>query len=282
MKFNDLNIPVGFMTDQHIRLSLNEGFLIDRGSWEDEFVRHASYTLRIGDHVEIANAVRANVEEDRHFERHDLSLGQHVELYPGDTAKLYSMEVIRLPESVLAFTVSRGLMFFESLVPENTYVDPGFSGNLYTTVTNLSNRVIRLDYGDPIARLFFYRLTVDVEESYRKGSTKGLKQRLNSRRATHLGTELECHRSTRGEIISDIRRLPVAGNQIAEVLRRQDRLIAGVTVFAVLLPIFLYLAFTIPFFHKELGSLVSTLLAYLISAVCGKVAPWAWERVKKA
>ena len=63
-------------------------------------------------------------------------------------------------------------MFFEALVPENTYVDPGFNGSLYTTVTNLSHRVVRLHYNDPIARLFFYHLSDSVEEPYVEGLAK--------------------------------------------------------------------------------------------------------------
>jgi len=72
-----------------------------------------------------------------------------IELHPGDTALLYSQENLRLPTFVLGFTVSRGLLFAEALSPENTYVDPGFMGHLYTTVTNLSNRVVRLESGLP-------------------------------------------------------------------------------------------------------------------------------------
>ena len=75
---------------------------------------------------------------------------------------------------MLAFTVARGLMFFEALVPENTYADPGFRESLYVTVTNLSNRIIRLSYGDPMARFFFYRLEGDVEEPFRREAARGI------------------------------------------------------------------------------------------------------------
>ncbi len=65
--FEELGVPSGFMTDRQIKRSLVNGHLIQSGSWEKEFIRHASYTLRIGDRVEIADASSANVDKERHF-----------------------------------------------------------------------------------------------------------------------------------------------------------------------------------------------------------------------
>lgn len=174
------DIPVGFLTDSHIEALLNDKKPIVPNTWEKASIRHASYTLRIGDRVEIAHASKANIDERRDFLVRDLRPGEYVELSPGDTAKLYSIEILDLPDDILAFTVARGLLYVEALVPENTYADPGFEGTLFTTVTNLSNRVVRLKYGDPIARAFFFHLAEPVHESFRKGSSKGIIQRLES------------------------------------------------------------------------------------------------------
>ena len=170
--FDQLLIPQGFLTDAQIRIALENEDLIVPGSWDAGCIRHASYTLRLGTKVEIASASRANVEEERDFAVKDLHAGDHFDLNPGDTAKLYSIEMLRLPDCVLGFTVARGLMFFESLIPENTYVDPGFNGPLYTTVTNLSHRIVRLYHNDPIARLFLYRLSEPVGQSYQQGAAR--------------------------------------------------------------------------------------------------------------
>jgi deoxycytidine triphosphate deaminase len=279
--FNELNIPLGFMTDHQIKLALENGFLIQNGSWEAGFVRHASYTLRIGDRIEIAHATAANIEEERYFKRIDLSPTSSVELRPGDTAKLYSIEVLNLPQSVLAFTVARGLMFFESLVPENTYVDPGFTGNLYTTVTNLSNRNIHLDYGDPITRLFFYKLAEDVEESYIKGSAKGLKQRLKSSRATALGTEDECRKAGRADIIKELRQIPLGGTQMAALAQKEFNLTLALFLFALLWPPLFFLGNTNAWLLHTFGRAISNVGSVVASFGLSKLVPYAWERLRR-
>src|SRR4030095_11707407 len=124
--FAELIPQHGFLNDRQIAASLDHAYLIVPGTFEKAGIRHASYTLRLGNKVEIAAAARANREETRNFHVQDLIVGQSIELQPGDTAKLYSIEILDLPNDVLAFTVARGLMYFESLVPENTYADPGF------------------------------------------------------------------------------------------------------------------------------------------------------------
>ncbi len=182
-----LPIPQGFLTDAQIRLALENEDLIVPGSWDANCIRHASYTLRLGTKVEIASASRANAEEGRDFAVRDLHTGDHFDLMPGDTAKLYSTEMLRLPDCVLGFTVARGLMFFESLIPENTYVDPGFNGSLYTTVTNLSHRVVRLHQNDPIARLFLYKLSEPVRQAYQQGAARGLNSVWNRSGQQSLG-----------------------------------------------------------------------------------------------
>ena len=279
--FEALEIPLGFMTDRQIKACLENGFLIKGGSWEPEFIRHASYTLRIGDHVEIADAASANIEEARHFKRIDLGPTTSIQLRPGDTAKLYSIEVLDFPESVLGFTVARGLMFFESLVPENTYVDPGFTGNLYTTVTNLSNRVIQLSYGDPITRLFFYKLAEEVRESYIKGSAKGLKQRLTSSRATSLGTEEECRKASRAEMIKELRQLPLGGIQIAALARTEFHYMLWIFGFSLLWPPLFFLGNTNQWALHTFGRFSSNVGSFLASIGLSKLLPYVWEKLRR-
>ena len=42
-KFGELGLPLGFMTDRHIRFALAEETLVAPGTWSDECMRHASY-----------------------------------------------------------------------------------------------------------------------------------------------------------------------------------------------------------------------------------------------
>lgn len=160
----------GYLADHQIIKALENGYLIDKGTWDTKQIRHASYTLRLGERIEVARGSRATHTETKEFTLVNLTAAQpRLELYPGDTALLYSKEHLRLPNCVLGFTVARGLLFAEALCPENTYVDPEFGGPIYTTVTNVSNRVIHLEYGMPITRLFFFRLASPVQEGYKAG-----------------------------------------------------------------------------------------------------------------
>ena len=252
-------------------------------TWDAASIRHASYTLRLGGHVEIAYANRAASDERRDFVVQDLRQGDSLALNPGDTAKLYSIEILDIPDSVLAFTVARGLMYIEALVPENTYADPGFTGDLYTTVTNLSNRIVRLNYGDPIARLFLFHLAEPVQESFRRGAARGILQRLESERATKLGTPQECHQSDTTQLVSEIQRNAASsGPAIVELLQRQNRRRAALFVIAVVWPVLLVLANMNSWIKNTLGLVVSNIAAVILSALISWLALPVWQRIKRA
>jgi deoxycytidine triphosphate deaminase len=276
--FAELVHGYGFLTDRQITAALENRYLLDPGTTDDSCIRHASYTLRLGQRVEIAEAVRANSEHRRDFQVRDIAAGDTLDLNPGDTAKLYSIEILDLPNEVLAFTVARGLLYIESLVPENTYVDPGFHGSLYTTVTNLSNRVVTLSYGDPIARLFFYKLSEPVEERFQAGAARGLKQRLPSRRATVNGTPEECKNPSFRQLLEDTKLLPLAGNQVSTMLVRQNRYLALVGIAAVIWPILLLVANSSKFLKDNVGSIVTNLVASAIFAVIIACTSWIWSK----
>ena len=215
----------------------------------------------MGQHVEVAAAARANTELRRDFNVQEIRQGEFLELHPGDTAKLYSIEILHLPNDVLAFTVARGLMFIESLVPENTYADPGFGQPLYTTVTNLSNRKIKLHYGDPIARIFFYRLAETVQEPFRSGAARGIKQRLESSRGAEFGTSEECSAAGTADLLKEIKQIPLGGNQIAAIFCRQNRYLFLLAVTAVSWPLLLLLANRSSWLQGKLGDIVTNLIA---------------------
>jgi deoxycytidine triphosphate deaminase len=279
--FDRLRIPQGFLTDAQIRIALENEELIVPGSWDANCIRHASYTLRLGTKVEIASASRANLEEARDFAVKDLHAGDHFDLNPGDTAKLYSIEMLRIPDCVLGFTVARGLMFFESLIPENTYVDPGFNGPLYTTVTNLSHRVVRLHQNDPIARLFLYRLSEPVRQAYQQGAARGLKQRLESFRATKFGTQSECSAATSDALIQDLNCLPAGGSQLAELSRRQDRKWVMLVGFSFCWPLLLLLVNLNAWVRDKANFAVRNIGALAITGLFSYLAPKLWMKLKK-
>jgi deoxycytidine triphosphate deaminase len=279
--FEELGIPVGFLTDRQIRLALENDALLLPNTWCENSIRHASYTLRLGPRVEIASAQKANVEDRRDLVNRDLGEGEYIDIHPGDTAKLFSIERLHLPDTVLAFTVARGLMYVEALMPENTYADPGFQGDLFTTVTNLSHRIVRLNYGDPIARLFFFRLAEPVQESWRPGISRGNRQRLDSFREYKLGTQAECRSANYHDLIDAVSCLPTGGTQLAELARRASLRWIGLVGFAFLWPILLTVANQNDWVKKSVNNLLAKVAALVLSAVISLLVPWLWQHIRK-
>ena len=199
-----------------------------------------------------------------------------IEIHPGDTALLYSMETLRFPDSVLGFTVARGLFFAEGLCPENTYVDPGFTGPIYTTITNVSPRVVELEYGMPVTRLFFFRLTEPVQDGYRSGSALGIAQQLKSVRASAISTD-ECHTATDTQLLDSIKLIPIAGQQAAESLarmsQRQVRTERRLVALAITWPALLVFANGNAWVLQTLGAFLANVSASIVAAILMLSAP---------
>lgn len=280
--FEELGIPVGFLTDKQINLALENKTLILPNTWAAESIRHASYTLRLGSRVEIASAQKANSEDRRDFVTQDLAEGGSIDIFPGDTVKLYSIERLHLPDTVMAFTVARGLLFIEALVPENTYADPGFQGELFTTGTNLSHRVVRLHYRDPITRLFLFHLAEPVQESWQPGISKGNKQRLESFREAKLGTVAECRSAKSKELGDAVSRIPTGGPQLAELARREHMRWISLAGFAFVWPVLLMLANQNDWVKRSVNTVFAKVAALVLSAVISLLVPWVWQHIRKS
>jgi Deoxycytidine deaminase len=279
--FDDIVPTQGFLTDRQIKLALKEGYLIQGATWDESLVRHASYTLRLGERVDVAAAIQSTRQEKKTFEIRRLTRDESIELLPGDTALLYSLEHLSIPYDVIGLTVARGLLFAESLCPENTYVDPGFSGPLYTTVTNVSNRVVRLGYGTPLARLFFFRLAEQVENPYRSGAALGISQQLQTIRATTLTTLEDCQKASTSELLTEIEKIPVQGPHIRQALLRHSTQSLRLYFLATFWPIALVIANTSPI-KENLGAFVANVLASIVGSVAMLAGPWLIKQAKRS
>jgi deoxycytidine triphosphate deaminase len=269
--FETLLPDAGFLTDRQILIALEANHLIDKGTWEPGQVRHASYTLRLGDEVRVARAIASAGATSKEFTIVRLnSADASVELRPGDTALLYSEEHVRLPDTILAFTVARGLLYAEALAPENTYVDPGFAGALYTTVTNISNRVVFLQRGLPVARLFFFRLSEKVSSPYRAGSGMGIGQQLSSIRAVAVGSVEECERASDSQLRESIGQMPLGGAHLSVSLSRLSTKLktAELRLYTIALtwPVLLLFANNNPWFRTNVGPFIGNIAAGLVAA----------------
>ena len=277
--FDELIPTQGFLNDRQIRAALGSQFLIEAGTAENAQVRHASYTLRLGDRVELNKAQGSSHSKHKVFEVVKLSTTSPTcDLEPGDTAMLYSMENLRFPPNVLGFTVARGLLFVESLTPENTYVDPGFAGTIYTTVTNVSGRVIRLTYGMSIARLFFYKLYEPAEHPYRTGAVMQISQQLETIPISEVGSD-ECSEANRAQLISVVKKIPFGGILISELFDRDTKYLVRLFAWSTVWPILLVLANTNEWMREHLGGFLSNVLAGIVSGLLLIAAPWIYRRV---
>ena len=275
--FESIVKQLGFLTDRQILAGLNQGFLLETGSWDQKNLRHASYTLRLGSEVRICRAAGVATTATKEFTVVQLtSAAPKIEIRPGDTALLYSMERLTFPDSVLGFTVARGLLFAEGLCPENTYVDPGFTGQIYTTITNVSPRVVELEYGMAITRLFFFRLTEPVENPYRSGSALGIAQQLKSVRAAITSSD-ECRSATDDQLLDGVKLIPIAGQQAAESLTRialrQTRAERRLLVLAISWPALLVFANNNSWVSENMGTFFGNVFASIVAAVLMLGAP---------
>jgi deoxycytidine triphosphate deaminase len=269
--FEELVPQLGFLTDRHIRVAIEAGHLIERGTGTPNQLRHASYTLRLGGEIKVARARNASASTTKEFVvKHVTENDRILQLYPGDTALLYCIERLRLPDSVLGFTVARGLLFAEALAPENTYVDPGFTGSIYTTVTNISDRTVQLEYGMSIARIFFYRLCEPVQDGYRTGAAMGIAQQLQSVHLNPARTADECRRATDAQLLEAMGMIPLGGLHAVESVRRlRARVRQSQRMFAVgalAWPPLLLVANSSEWVHSNIGGLVANILAGLVTA----------------
>ncbi len=282
---SDLVPEIGYLTDKQILKCLEAGHLLEKGTWDKEQIRHASYTLRLGSRVELARAADSVGSRTREMRLINLTKAQpDLELKPGDTALLYSLELLRFPAQLLGFTVARGLLFAEALCPENTYVDPGFSGAIYTTVTNVSNRMIQVSYEMPLTRLFFFRLAEEVQDGYRAGSALGITQQLTSVRAVPFGSEEELRSANDPQLLDSVRLIPIGGVHAAEVLKRSHkRMLAAhqrMFALAIVWPILLLVANDSQWVKDNLGAFLGNVAAGLVSAILIWATPRlvAWVR----
>lgn len=287
--FEDLVQQLGFLSDRQIMSALTEGYLLEKGSWDKSNLRHASYTLRLGSRVEISRANPPSLTHTKEFTVTQLTQSDpRVDIRPGDTALLYSMETLRFPECVLGFTVARGLLFAEGLCPENTYVDPGFTGTIYTTITNISSRVVQLEYGMQITRLFFFRLSESVQDGYRSGSALGISQQLKSVRVSPISTPDECRSATDGQLLDGVKLIPIAGLHAAESIGRlaehQVRSERRLLTLAIVWPPLLVFANNNAWVVQNFGAFAASVAASIVAAMLVLAAPkiGTWLRMGRS
>lgn len=88
----------------------------------------------------------------------------------------HTIEDFNLPGNVSGLVTDKSTYARRFLSAMNTFIDPGFKGNLTLELVNLGDEYISLQAGDPVAQILFFELDEPTESPYRGkyyGQTKG-------------------------------------------------------------------------------------------------------------
>jgi len=188
------------LTDAEIRQAVDEIGLIG-GDYKPEYAKYASYELHASEYAEklvYVNEITGHVEMP--------TQGDEISIEPGSTVKLYTSETINLPGNMLAQVIALGQLFAVGLSAGSTYVDPGSRGEIYLSLTNVTNRALRIPVGCPIGRAVFFALGSYAQVQHGGPETRrGIKLRVgvpelsitkpqSVREPTSLTTRLALHK----------------------------------------------------------------------------------------
>ncbi|MFD8392688.1 hypothetical protein ACFV2N_26675 [Streptomyces sp. NPDC059680] len=157
----DLGEPASLLTDRQIRDAVRRGYLFREG-YADYCVRYSSYELRASSHAEKLGYAEGGRTFHQRIEVNDDAIA----IDPGESVRLYCLEQVNVPHNVYGRVTVLGQLFSAGLAGGNTYLDPGFRGELYVTLANISAVSLRLPVGSPVARLEFEKLGEDVQEPH--------------------------------------------------------------------------------------------------------------------
>jgi len=144
------------LTDAQIRNEVERGNLVVEG-FDEGHLHGCTYEFTAG-------RIAYRYDYDEKNSRQEQS-DRHV-LLPFETATVVTAEKIKIDTRHFLFLYSKGSLFSLGLVPVCTGADPGFSGHLGITITNLSARPVVVPSGTRIVKGVFFRLSEDVEKHY--------------------------------------------------------------------------------------------------------------------
>jgi deoxycytidine triphosphate deaminase len=146
----------GFLVDREIGEALNHGRLITEGDRGQ--AKYACYEMRIGPDIRQLVLDQVPGGENDLYRVKRINDDHTFQINPGETFKIFALEKLWMPANVFAITIPVGNMYKLGLNPETTFADPGFNGPFFVTVCNYSPRIVKLKVGDPLARVFFFKL----------------------------------------------------------------------------------------------------------------------------
>lgn len=144
--------PIGMLTDSDIKSALS---ILFSEHAEKDRAKYSTYEIVLDKGFEVIQYSNAG-QVERLARSPDDGI---ISVAPGETVLVYSKECFSLPTNVYARVNTVGQIFLAGFSAENTYVDPGFMGQISITLINNSNRVLSMSEGSPLARVEFIKLS---------------------------------------------------------------------------------------------------------------------------
>jgi deoxycytidine triphosphate deaminase len=242
---HDIGPSLGLLCDRDIKAAVKRGYLFEEQTFREGNAKYASYEIRVGRSFEV---LRFEGEDVVHIPR-ELTAEASIDIPPGATYLIIAEELFRVPADIFVRITTVGQIFASGLSAENTFADPGYTGPLYVTMNNLSNRILSLKRGDPLARVEFHRfqnkpdrlhagfqgrrksfvsakLDTEVRELLRGKSAKELLQEMI---AESLDEAIQS-RFTRSEVLIEKAHTEIDSLRLAQGAIRRSQYITGAFV----------------------------------------------------
>lgn len=98
--------------------------------------------------------------------RIDLTPRESIIIKPWHRVVILTQESLEIPNNILARVVSKGSLFSVGLSAVCTQADPGFKGQLGIVTQNFSDKYIKIDQGQAIAKIDFSLLSSESTKPY--------------------------------------------------------------------------------------------------------------------
>ena len=167
---SELLTTVGVLNDEDILQLINRdsGYLFQKDTTSKKQIKQATYEIRVGQQYEILKYKTDSVIH----EKIDVSGTQEISIDPGQTVRVIAMERFKIPTDIFAKATTIGQLFSAGLSAETTYADPGYEGDFYITLSNISTRTLILKSASPLARVEFHRLQRPVTNPHEGSSSR--------------------------------------------------------------------------------------------------------------
>lgn len=97
---------------------------------------------------------------------YDIRIKQGIVLLPDQFALASSIEFFKMPTNIAAVVMDKSSYARLGLTVFNTFIEPGWNGFLTLELKNLSNELLTIPIGAPIAQIVFHLMDHEAEAPY--------------------------------------------------------------------------------------------------------------------